>query len=464
MVSSTQLPIPPLSIHSILTEFLKQNPYIILLCITFLASVPLSEVFLPHQYGKLTNQTDSKALLHTLIIILTAVVFIQIAYGLSDFLEVKVMPKMLGFIRHVVIERVFAKLSTNYEEVSVGQVLALVSKLPNVLWHFIDTFKTLLLPQTIAFVFLVGYFAVKDPAIAGVVLVLLTGFVWLSLRLMFTCEDLTTQRDRLYDHLHSETDDVLRNMATILSSNQQSEEQSRLAAHQDEYNLLSEQSVRCALKMRYTFTPVLVCFLSWSVWHLFRRMQSGGMSRPSFVSCIVILLYCSDSMWKLVSSQKDLTLRYGIIQSSLQYLNEGLPTPRPAPDPQLVATMQSNKGLALRDVSLRFGNREIFHKLNLHFKPGQRCLIVGRIGSGKSTLLKLLTQFYLPTSGEVFWDSTPFHSIPPEVLRRQITYVPQNPILFSRTIYDNITYRGTGVHAGQGVVGHQASGAAEHVC
>lgn len=71
-------------------------------------------------------------------------------------------------------------------------------------------------------------------------------------------------------------------------------------------------------------------------------------------------------------------------------------------------------------------------------QPGNFVGIVGRSGSGKSTLAKLLQRLYLPSSGKIRFDNLDLNEVDPRWLRRQIGVVPQDNILFSGTVRENI--------------------------
>ncbi len=93
-----------------------------------------------------------------------------------------------------------------------------------------------------------------------------------------------------------------------------------------------------------------------------------------------------------------------------------------------------------KKLSFSFNNhsQNILSDINLNIKPGNFIGIVGQSGSGKSTLMKLLSRLYEPKSGKILIDNYDISKVELYSLRRQIGIVPQDPLLFSGTISENI--------------------------
>lgn len=103
-----------------------------------------------------------------------------------------------------------------------------------------------------------------------------------------------------------------------------------------------------------------------------------------------------------------------------------------------------------QDVSFEYEkNTPILHRVNLDVAPGQALAVVGRTGAGKTTLASLLLRFYDPTSGAILLDGHDLRDLPLAWLRRQISVVLQDPILFSATIAENIAYGRPGAKLGE---------------
>lgn len=82
----------------------------------------------------------------------------------------------------------------------------------------------------------------------------------------------------------------------------------------------------------------------------------------------------------------------------------------------------------------------LFTDLDLHIKAGEKVGLVGHSGSGKTTLTRLLLRFSDIDEGEIVIDNQNIASITQDNLRSSISYVPQEPLLFHRTIRENIAY------------------------
>jgi ATP-binding cassette subfamily B protein len=83
---------------------------------------------------------------------------------------------------------------------------------------------------------------------------------------------------------------------------------------------------------------------------------------------------------------------------------------------------------------------KVFDDFSLTIPAGQKIAIVGTSGAGKSTFVNLLMRLFNLTSGKILIDGIDITSISQKNLREQIAFVPQDPVLFHRTLLDNIRY------------------------
>lgn len=92
------------------------------------------------------------------------------------------------------------------------------------------------------------------------------------------------------------------------------------------------------------------------------------------------------------------------------------------------------------DYQYNDNNSNVIDKISLTIPAGQKIGLVGHSGAGKTTITHLLLRFFDVTAGSVKIDGVDLRDFTQESLRKQIAYVPQEPMLFHRTLRENITY------------------------
>ncbi|MBN2445549.1 MAG: ABC transporter ATP-binding protein [Phycisphaerae bacterium] len=105
--------------------------------------------------------------------------------------------------------------------------------------------------------------------------------------------------------------------------------------------------------------------------------------------------------------------------------------------------IDSEGHVALRDVGFAYNSHEhepVLQDVNLTVKPGETVAILGTTGSGKSSLINLVPRYYDVALGEVAVDGRDVRTLTLESLRRAIGLVPQDTVLFTGTIRDNIRF------------------------
>lgn len=100
--------------------------------------------------------------------------------------------------------------------------------------------------------------------------------------------------------------------------------------------------------------------------------------------------------------------------------------------------------IELKDVTFKYSdaseNDFVFENLSLSIKPGEKVGLVGHSGGGKSTLTRMILRFSDLESGSIEIDDQNIAQVKQESLRQNVSYVPQEPLLFHRTIKENIAY------------------------
>ncbi|MES2345909.1 MAG: ABC transporter ATP-binding protein [Chlamydiota bacterium] len=116
-------------------------------------------------------------------------------------------------------------------------------------------------------------------------------------------------------------------------------------------------------------------------------------------------------------------------------------------DPQDVNNLSDAEPLASKhgeiifeNVSFHYGEKKLFTGKNVHIKGGEKVGLVGYSGAGKSTFVNLILRFYPVEQGRILIDGQDIAHVTHESLHAQVTLIPQDPVLFHRTLEENIRY------------------------
>ncbi len=121
---------------------------------------------------------------------------------------------------------------------------------------------------------------------------------------------------------------------------------------------------------------------------------------------------------------------------------EVLETPHGIVDQKWAKEMQTKSWkIEIKDITFAYNEwNNIFENLSLRIKPGEKVAFVWESGSGKTSIVKLLMRFFDIQSGEILIDEQSISKVTQDSLRSSISLVPQDPILFHRTLKENIAY------------------------
>ncbi len=168
------------------------------------------------------------------------------------------------------------------------------------------------------------------------------------------------------------------------------------------------------------------------------KAVDGDISLGTFVafnSYVMYLIWPVRQIGRLLGEM-------GRASVSMRRIREILDLPREA-DAEGAPEVESKRlkgGVYFKHVSFGFDGQKVLHDIHFRVRPGKTVAILGATGSGKTTLMQLLLRFHDDYSGAIYIDDRDIRQIPKDELRSQIGIVLQEAFLFSKSIYDNISF------------------------
>ena len=195
-------------------------------------------------------------------------------------------------------------------------------------------------------------------------------------------------------------------------------------------------------------------------------MRRGAMTSTliTIIMFITSIFVCGGNAWYGISAGTlvmmftytyQLTMRFNYFNSMMQRINRAVgdaaEMTKILDEPRLVEDAPGAQPLVVRQGNIDFCHLSfryhdaaeddyVFRDLDLHVPAGQRVGLVGHSGSGKTTLTKLLLRLSDVQGGQILIDGQDVSACTQQSLRRQVAYVPQEALLFHRSIRENIAY------------------------
>ena len=167
-----------------------------------------------------------------------------------------------------------------------------------------------------------------------------------------------------------------------------------------------------------------------------RMWWNGTISLGMIVLLQTYILRLIDFLWGIGQTLRHTFIAISEASEVLQIID----TPHEIQDKSSKKLKLQHGAISFNNVNFSYGENQIFHDLNFHIKPGERVALVGESGSGKTTITKLLFRLYDIQKGEILIDDQNIAEVTQESLRSSMSMIPQDPILFHRSIRENIAY------------------------
>ena len=205
----------------------------------------------------------------------------------------------------------------------------------------------------------------------------------------------------------------------------------------DKYKILLKKILRNQLIVNL-LTGITIVFCIITLIHLCNR---NVVTLGDFVFIIALVQALSIDVWWISNQIQELIQGLGTFTKNISIIT----LPHDINDHKDAKVLQVIDGdIEFKDVCFSYDNmKAIFSNFNLKIKSGEKVGIVGLSGSGKSTFINVLMRNFDIESGKIMIDQQDISLVTQESLRKSITYVPQDIMLFYRSVLENVIYPDT---------------------
>ena len=436
----------PITITGLIYEFMRGHKYMVVLYILFLLAMPISDIGIPHLFGKLVKAIETKTdLILPLIYLFVATIILQFAFSIIALLEIELSPRFQAFVRHKIMKHIFEDNDENFSEVETGTILSRYMRLPHSLYVFMNQWKYNFIPNFILSIAAIVYFLFYN-LLLGVALMVLIVFAWTMIYVSIQkCINHSYKTEKTVTKLYEETDDILKNMSVVLVSNTQQKELDNMQTYEDTYRTSVKDTMICSLKLRYTIVPFNIGYFILFMYVCYGQVKRKILAPSTFVALIIIVFKIFNSIWDISGIMNDTVTRYGLLTSTMEIFNHKNMAYSSNTKTNLYrSNVVPNTGFFIDDITFIYRNNgtqtTLLENFSMHIPQGKTTVIVGGIGSGKSTILKLLLKQLTPDKGSIYYQGVSYNRIPTSDIRRLFCFIQQQPVLMNRTIYENMTY------------------------
>ena len=450
-------------------EFLEAHPGLTAANVALaLVLAPLGDVLLPHLYGRLVSSVEGRhSVVRPTALILLVLAFAQAGSFAKDYIDMKTQPRLENFIRTRMMASYIDENDGDLSEPRAGQLISGIVRFPDVVRWWAECYLVYVVPYGMTLAWSTYYFFRQDALLAGTLLILLVTLAVLLFWAPRGCTAAAVGREHAVQAVHEGADDLIRNLASVYGAGTADDEVARLGRAGDAYRVRNEEAMRCLLRYKAVGVPLVVSFVAAVVMRCNHLVRTGRMKTGSFVSLFMITTTMIGTLTWLVSLIRDTTLDSGIIIS----FGPGVARPQRNGEASggasgvggsahLMAVGGGDGGgeggreggidgdAPLRAVGVSYAPALV--DVDVAFEEGERTALVGPVGSGKSTLLRLIAGLVRPQAGELFLAGRPYSQIGLKAVRRFVGYMPQEAVLFDRTVGENLLY---GTKAARGDAG-----------
>src|SRR5579872_5930628 len=429
---------------SFAAKYWAKQPFTLIFIIFSIALAGIFETYLPNALsaflGGIREQKDHLTILHDLEIFLgiylAQALLISITYIVYNSFETILFKSLVDDV----LTHVYRLPETFFANTFTGSIISKINRARQKIEVFEDQVLLRIFSTIIILVCSTIFLSLLFPVLALLMTIYFVIFIAISAFLVFR---ISGPAQGLYaeeqDHFNANLADGISGTATTKAYAQENFELSRFFDLTNKLRLKNLHAYQLSNSasgiQRILLAGMLTLLMGGGVWYYFHGLASiEDMAYLAFAYTIMqsYIRDVGENIKNLLTSSYDLHAVIKLLQEKPE-----------VPNTLMLPDLTIRKGIIVFDqVNFTYPNKKIpiFKNLSVEIKSGERIALVGHSGGGKTSFVRLIQCLYTIQNGCITMDGQDITKYSRQSLRSAIALVPQEPILFHRTLHENIAY------------------------
>ncbi|KAL7840105.1 hypothetical protein AOLI_G00254280 [Acnodon oligacanthus] len=403
----------------------------------------LGEMAIPHYTGKMTDwimkEDEPEAFSNAIKVMSVMTIMSAVLEFVCDLIYNITMSLIHTSIQNQVFQCVLKQEIAFFDQISTGEIVSRITTDTNTMSESLSEELSLLMWYSFRMVFLLSSMLYLSAR--------LTIFTILGLPVIWIIPEFT---GRFYQTHSVKVQESLAKANNVATETFSSIKTVRSFANEDG----ETERYRKCLEATYSLNKVEAAAYAASTWtnsmstlalkvcilYYGGQLVAGSdVSSGDLVSFVLYELQFTSAMEALMSYYPRVKKAIGASQKIFEYVDR-----KPDIPPEGSLAPEKLEGhVRFNNITFAYPTRpeqNVLKSVSLELKPGKVTALVGPADGGKSTIVRLLERFYQPQSGEILLDGQPLLNYKDQYLHEKISVVSQEPVLFARSIRENIKY------------------------
>ena len=427
-----------INIFNYLYEFMGRSK---LYYSVYLTLIPITSVIhnylIPELIGKfyVDISTKSTYLLHYLALCLFVLFCLHI---LINWMALRVIPDFYHYVVLRIYSYIYHNTFCNYDNLNITEIIVKISKLPfifaDILKSFKEEFCHVFYGAVVGMFYLYYKLGMKYLVTFAIYLVCMITLQIINIRHLTQLNEIKEDKE---DIIFDKMSESLKHIGVVQSFQNVGTEKNIM------YNILNEYNNAYLVSLKYIilydgFTKSLnLCMgilIGYMIWTDYLKHKINKQYVLQCSQVILILLFLFDSIG-MVSRAVSMNL------SQIYDINSFFNKEVPYDETCRTGTDTFNNGdIVFKNVYHKYDSKFVIENVSFTIHKGDKIALVGGSGSGKSTIIKLIMKHIPTLLGSVTIGGVNNNNLTSAELAKHIMYIPQEPKLFNRSLYDNIIY------------------------